>query len=204
MEEMLAQLKGRDSALDGIIERIAFPQIKNTHDVFEDLSSCILDMRIHYAPSRAAFRYPRLKQLIKGARITPDLILRMPDEVLLPLKLSQQKHESLRLWATKWKDEALAELDWFSMTDAEVAKTLDGIKGMSSWTTQVILLFTLERPDIFPVGDYQLKKAFSEVYHLEENKALVPKMTKIAEAWRPYRSLGCRYLWKWRSSGVAL
>ena len=72
----------------------------------------------------------------------------------------------------------------------------------------MILLFTLERHDIFPTGDYQLKKAMCEAYHLEENKSLEGKMEAIASKWSPYRGVACRYLWRWRvtakKSGITL
>ena len=155
-------------------------------------------MRIHYAPSNAAFRYPKLKRYIDQQRLTPSLFLERKEELTAHLKLSHQKIDSLVAWSSKWNDEALGSIDWGSLADEEVVHHLTGIKGVSAWSRQMILLFTLEREDVFPEDDYQLRKAFCECYGLAEDRKLPQSMLKISQSWRPYRSLGCRYLWRWR------
>ena len=183
-----------------IIHRIPEPLYANTHNVFEDLASCVLDMRIHYAGSKAAFRYKRFKRLMNDAPLAPDSLGTMPREVLTELKLSRQKHETLELLGAFWRAERLDEVEWTGLTDAEVLDRLAGVKGIGEWTVQMILIFTLERPDILPMTDYQFRKAMCELYHLPEDKQLTPRIAELAEAWSPYRSLAVRYLWRWREA----
>lgn len=197
-KEILEQLKNRDHSLVPLLDSTGFPHYKNTHDVFEDVCSCILDMRIHYTPTGPAFRYPRLKKLLNGGSITPELILDFPDEILLPLKLSHQKLESLKICAKKWVEESLGQLNWVRLSDEEVLSYLQGIKGVGDWTKQMILMFTLKRSDIFPKGDYQLTKAMCEYYGLEEKKGIQEELEQIASNWTPYRSVVVRCFWKWR------
>ena len=84
------------------------------------------------------------------------------------------------------------------MEDDEVVKCLTQIKGVGEWTAQIILLFSLRRPDIFPSGDFGVQSAMKKRYKLkQEKKELIKKMKKIAEAWRPHRSIVSRYLWLW-------
>ena len=188
----------KDSILRDVLDVTPFPEYINTGDLFEDLASCILDMRIHYAGSNAAFRYKRLKGMIDGEPITPDLILDMPPVIEAALKLSRQKKESLELLAKRWLEEWHA-VDWSNMSDEEVSELLQTVKGIGKWSIQMILMFTLERPDLFPNGDYQLRKAMCEVYSLDEDdKALSDQLEEIASGWAPYRSVAVRYLWKWR------
>lgn len=196
--DALEELKAKDLKLAQVIEQVGDVSFNNTHNVFEDLVSCILDMRIHYTPTAPAFRYPRLKKLLNGAPIVPTSIEEMPAEMLAELKMSHQKDESLKLWVTKWKEKQLDLIDWRSLTDEEVSKKLHGVKGIGGWTKQMILLFTLERPDIFPLGDYQLTKAMCEIYELNEDRNIKWKLENIAERWRPNRSLAVRFLWRWR------
>jgi DNA-3-methyladenine glycosylase II len=65
----------------------------------------------------------------------------------------------------------------------------------------MILMFNLQRPDVFPVDDLGIQQAMKMLYQLEvEGKELRAEMVKIAENWRPYRTLACRYLWKWKDT----
>ncbi len=196
--EARESLRQADPVLRGIIDSIEFPSYPNTHDVFEDLCSCILDMRIHYAGSNAAFRYKRLKKLMQGAAITPDFVLTNDPDYWGPLKLSRQKAESLKLWAEYWMEHGLDQVDWDAISNEEVHDLLEPVKGVSRWTVLMILLFTLERPDEFPETDYQLKKAVCEVYGFEEDKKLPERMQELGDRWRPNRSLAVRCLWRWR------
>ncbi|QTN38730.1 hypothetical protein HZ996_06070 [Cryomorphaceae bacterium] len=191
-------LRETDPVLRGIIDSIDFPSFANTHDVFEDLCSCILDMRIHYAGSNAAFRYKRLKKLMQGAAITPDFVLANDPDYWGPLKLSRQKAESLKLWAEYWEELNLSQVDWNTLSNNEIYDLLEPVKGVSRWTVMMILLFTLERPDEFPETDYQLKKAVCEVYGFEEDKKLPERIRELGDRWKPNRSLAVRYLWRWR------
>jgi len=67
------------------------------------------------------------------------------------------------------------------------------IKGVGNWTAEMILMFTLRRPDIFSTGDMGLQNAMYKFYKVRKGNA--KKMLRIAEQWKPYRSLACRYLW---------
>ena len=198
LQAPLDYLCSKDEVLEGVIIRTGLPGFENTRDVFEDLVSCILDMRIHYAPTAPAFRYPLLKRLIGGRKITPQIVEDLSTKVLSELKLSHQKDETLKAWATKWRKERLDKVDWYALTDGEVFDHLNGIKGVGKWSKQMILLFTLERPDIFPESDYQLSKAMCDAYCLKEDKRLRTQMKEISNQWVPFRSLAVRCLWRWR------
>ena len=199
-EEPLSYLCRKDPQLADLIRSLGPISYSNTRNVFEDVVSCILDMRIHYAPSHAAFRYPRLKKILKGKPLQPSDVQHLSEEVLLELKLSRQKHNSLKLWADQWIDKEMDDVDWYALEDSEVREQLVQVKGVSDWTVQMVLMFTLERPDIFPVSDYQLAKSMAEVYGLGRQNPL-KAMEKTAELWRPYRSLAVMYFWQWRRSG---
>jgi len=62
-------------------------------------------------------------------------------------------------------------------------------------------MFVLKRPDVFPVDDLGIRQAMIRLYEVElEGKAQYQKLTEIAEAWRPYRTYACRYLWRWKDA----
>jgi len=154
------RLAQSDARLAQLIQEVSFPDYANTYDVFEDVVSCILDMRIHYAGSRAAFRYKRLKEhLSPGTPIDPELFLVRGPHIRQVLKLSYQKYDSLLAWSRHWLESDLGSLNWLLMSAEDVSELLLPVKGIGEWSVQMILLFTLEHPDIFPIGDYQLRKA---------------------------------------------
>ena len=69
------------------------------------------------------------------------------------------------------------------------------VKGVGLWTAQMFLMFQLERPDVLPTGDLGIRNAIQRAYALGEPPG-VEQMEQIAEPWRPYRTLACRFLWR--------
>lgn len=91
--------------------------------------------------------------------------------------------------------EALAQ-----KTDEEIIKFLTQIKGVGKWTVQMILMFSMDRLDVFPVDDLGVQTKMKLVYQLtEEKKELRNKLIAIAESWKPYRSLASKHLWKYQA-----
>ena len=80
------------------------------------------------------------------------------------------------------------------MRDEEVIEHLVQVKGIGPWTAQMILMFSLDRPDVLPLNDLGIQKAFEKLYKVKMGNQ--NKMIKIAEKWKPYRTIACRYLWK--------
>jgi DNA-3-methyladenine glycosylase II len=84
-----------------------------------------------------------------------------------------------------------------SLDDESLIKHLTQIKGVGRWTAEMILMFTLARPDVFPLDDLGIQNAIKKHYGLNQTgKALQQEMVRIAEGWRPYRTLASRYLWQ--------
>jgi DNA-3-methyladenine glycosylase II len=71
---------------------------------------------------------------------------------------------------------------------------LIAVKGLGQWSIDMFLMFHLERPDVLPVGDLGIRVAFQRLYGLDERPGPA-EMERIAEPWRPYRTLASRYLW---------
>ena len=80
------------------------------------------------------------------------------------------------------------------MTDTEIIKQLTNIKGIGRWTTEMFLIFTLRRSDVFPVTDLGVQKGFQVFYSLDELPS-IDLMNEKAEKWRPYRTIVTLYLW---------
>lgn len=143
----------------------------------------------------AATIYGRLTDLYGGHTPTPQEILETDPDQLRAVGLSRAKAAYLRDLAEHIVDGELPVDRLAEMPDAQVIELLTAIKGLGRWTVDMFLMFHLGRPDVLPVGDLGIRKAFQVQYELKE----LPKaaeMEQIAEAWRPHRTLASLYLWE--------
>jgi DNA-3-methyladenine glycosylase II len=139
--------------------------------------------------------YERLTGLFGGRTPTPRELLDGDPELLRTAGLSRAKVAYLRDLAEKVEDgdlelERLAELP-----DEEVASQLIEVKGLGRWTVDMFLIFHLGRPDVLPVGDLGIRRATQLAYGLDELPDAAT-LERIAEPWRPHRSLASLYLWR--------
>lgn len=82
-------------------------------------------------------------------------------------------------------------------TDEQIIDYLSQIKGVGRWTGQMILMFPMDRPDVFPVDDLGIQNSMKQLYNIEmEKKELKNKLLDIASQWSPYKTLASKYLWK--------
>jgi DNA-3-methyladenine glycosylase II len=126
-----------------------------------------------------------------------ELVLTQPEESLRAVGLSYQKIGYLRNVAAFAREGQLDYQVISGMPDEDLIRHLVQIKGVGRWTAEMMLMFTLVRPDVFPVDDLGIQNAMKKQYQLSQTgKSLMAEMTRIAETWRPYRTLACRYLWQ--------
>jgi len=135
----------------------------------------------------------RFSALFEGGA-TPAAVVRVPDEQLRAVGLSGQKVKYVRDLCARILDGSL-KLDTLTLlTDDEVVAALTSVKGIGRWTAEMFLMFRLHRPDVLPVGDLGIVKAVQRAYRLR-TLPTPARLTKLGEAWRPYRSVACWYLW---------
>ena len=116
------------------------------------------------------------------------------DDQLRAVGLSPQKLRYMRDLCVRVADGSLSLHALESRPDEEVIEALTSVKGIGRWTAEMFLIFRLHRPDVLPVDDLGIVKAVQRAYRLR----LAPtpeRLTRIGEAWRPYRSVACWYLW---------
>jgi len=86
------------------------------------------------------------------------------------------------------------------MSNEDIIEYLTQIKGVGRWTTEMLLMFTLKREDVFAVDDLGIQMAMVGLYGLDNSnkKKLKAEMMAIAAQWSPYRTYACMYLWRWK------
>jgi DNA-3-methyladenine glycosylase II len=134
--------------------------------------------------------YPRRKYL------SPKLILRTPDETLRAAGLSRSKIAALKDLAAKTMDGTVPPAGALvRMSDEEIIERLVSVRGIGRWTVEMLLLFDLGRPDVWPVHDYGVRKGFAKTFG--RRKLPTPgQLMKLGEKWRPYRSVAAWYFWR--------
>jgi 3-methyladenine DNA glycosylase/8-oxoguanine DNA glycosylase len=81
------------------------------------------------------------------------------------------------------------------MSDEEIIERLTQVRGIGRWTVEMLLLFDLGRPDVWPVGDYGVQKGFAKTFG--KRKLPNPKqLMKLGDKWRPHRSVAAWYFWR--------
>jgi DNA-3-methyladenine glycosylase II len=118
-----------------------------------------------------------------------------PDELRAAAGLSHAKVRYLRSLAEHVLDGTLELEKLDALDDQTVIAELTAVKGIGAWSAQMFLMFHLQRPDVLPVGDLGIRRAFMLRYGLSELPD-PPMMERIAEPWRPYRTIACRFLWR--------
>jgi DNA-3-methyladenine glycosylase II len=109
--------------------------------------------------------------------------------------LSKQKSAYLKDLAAKTASGLLDFSRLPQLPDEEVIEHLTQVKGIGVWTAHMFLIFSLQRPNVLPTGDYGVQMALKK--HYKKRKLPKPKdMEKIARAWEPYRSIACWYMWR--------
>jgi DNA-3-methyladenine glycosylase II len=164
------------------------------HDHYGALVRSITGQQLSVLAARAI--YGRLTARFGGRAPTPEEILAEdPDELRAAAGLSRAKVSYLRSLAEHVASGELELERMEELSDEEVIAELVAVKGLGLWTAQMFLMFHLERPDVLPTGDLGIRRAMQQTYELPELPQAEP-MERIAEPWRPYRTLACRYLWR--------
>src|ERR1700719_2491325 len=134
--------------------------------------------------------YPRRKYL------DPRHVLETPDEKLRGAGLSRSKAAAIKDLAARTIDGTVPSARVLAkMSDEEIIARLTTVRGIGRWTVEMLLLFDLGRPDVWPVDDYGVRKGFAKTF----GKRKLPKpkqLMKLGEKWRPHRSVAAWYFWR--------
>ena len=126
---------------------------------------------------------------------TPVDVINTDHEKLRSVGLSNSKAQYIKNIAHAFLDNPDTYESLEKMDDHDIIDTLISIKGVGPWTAQMFLMFTLNRPDVFPVTDLGVQKGFQHYYKLSEMPTL-GQMLKKSKKWAPYRTVVSLYFWR--------
>ena len=168
-------------------------------DVYERLLRAICGQQL--SVKAASTIWGRVQAHFGDSVPPPAELLDVETDTLRSLGLSRQKASYLHHVAAFFVEHPTDKAHWQTQSDEEVLRALTSIKGVGVWTVEMLLIFTLHRPDVLPLGDLGVQQGMALLYDLPETgKELKRRMTEIAEAWRPYRSFASRSIWRYKDA----
>ena len=162
---------------------------------FEALAESIAYQQL--SGKAAATIWKRVRALYPKRRLLdPKLVLKTPDRKLRAAGLSRSKVAALKDLAAKTIDGTVPSARMLAkMTDEEIIERLITVRGIGRWTVEMLLLFDLARPDVWPIHDYGVQKGFAKTFG--RRKLPKPKqLMKLGEKFRPHRSVAAWYFWR--------
>lgn len=197
MQAKIRQHLSKDPLLKKVLSAVELQEYNPETTVYGSLLRSIISQQL--SVKAAATIYGRFVDLFESKTPDPKLVIKKSVEELRAVGLSKQKAGYMHNIATFAQQNDLEKIDWNTYTDEEIITFLTQIKGVGVWTVQMILMFTLQRPDVLPTADLGIQQAIQQLYGLEETgKALITKMKVIAAPWSPYQTTACLYLWRWK------
>ena len=186
----------RDPVLAQAIKRIGVCRMaeRQRKDHLTALVGAIVSQQL--STKAAATIFGRFAALFPDNQIPEAAaIAAITEEQLRTVGFSGQKITYLRDLCARIIDGRL-DLDALDgLPDEEVVERLVAVRGFGRWTAEMFLMFRLHRPDVLPVGDLGILTAIQRLYRLRK-RPKPERVRKIGEAWRPYRSVACWYLWQ--------
>ena len=182
------ELSAKDNILSELIEQYDDLELISRGDLFYTLIRSIIGQQI--SVKAASTVWSRLSE--KVGEIIPENILSQSTDELRNCGLSGKKVEYIRGISESWND--YSNYEWEKMDDEEIVKKLIQLRGVGRWTAEMILIFTLLRPDIFPIGDIGMIRGIEKTYNSGE-KMSMDEIYEISEKWKPWRTVACCYMW---------
>jgi DNA-3-methyladenine glycosylase II len=173
-------------------------KLKKRKIVYLDL--CVSIMSQQLSTKVAAVIHKRFLNLYPTAAPTPEAILATPLEMLRRIGLSNAKTNYVHNVARFAIEKGIDHKTLSKLTDEEVTQYLTQIKGVGRWTSEMMLMFTLAREDVFAADDLGIQNAMVKLYRLDktDKKKLKEEMLRISKKWSPYRTYACIHLWHWK------
>ena len=184
-------LARRDPVMAGIVRAHPKVFLVPRGEPFFTLARAIVGQQISVKAAQSVWE--RLRACV--GEVTPQNVLLRERPQLRACGLSDRKTEYIADLAQHFADGRIHVHRWPQMGDEEIIAELVEVRGIGRWTAEMFLIFNLLRPDVFPLDDLGLQKGIQRAY-FNGRKVSVRTMTRLGEAWRPWRSVATWYLWR--------
>lgn len=170
-----------------IVNLYGYPIIPKRPEGFETLVLLILEQQVSIDSAKATFL--KLKNGVKN--IQPIILVQLPDEQFRGYGVSRQKTKYIKCLSEAIIEKQIVLESFTNKTAQEIREELIKIKGIGNWTIDVYLMFSLQAPDIIPLGDIAVVNTIKELFDIHDKT----EMDIYAQKWIPYRSAATYLLW---------
>lgn len=195
-DEAVSALRASDAQMADLITRVGPFELVLTDEwsPFQALVRSVIFQQISTHAGRAI--QGRLFSLYDDSAPEPDAVLQTTPEELRAVGLSQAKEKTIRNLAVHAADGTLPDRAAMEkLTDEEIIETLTLHRGIGIWTAQMLLIFNLGRPDVWPVTDLGIRRGYKIAYDLDE-LPMPSELRASGDRWKPFRSIASWYLWR--------
>ncbi|ASU32700.1 DNA-3-methyladenine glycosylase family protein [Mucilaginibacter xinganensis] len=183
-------LAAADPDLAAIIRAHSYPPFWWRPNTFETLVHIILEQQVSLASALSALK--KLKERLQ--ELTPARLLLLTGEEMRACYVSRQKSGYIKYLAEALLSGQLRLAEMEELPDEQVRAKLVALKGIGNWTADVYLMFVLQHPDIFPIGDLAAVNALKKIKNLPATVTREQIMA-ITMQWQPYRTIAAMLLW---------
>lgn len=193
VESALKHLREQDKVLRKVIATAGDFTLKPKRDRFAMLVQSIISQQISTSAATSIRR--RLMELLAPEKVSAAALLKYSPEQLREAGVSPQKAGYI-LDLCRCVTDGTVKLNQIGrLTDEKVIEELTKIRGIGVWTAQMFLMFSLGRPDVFPVGDLGIRNGIGKMYGFDERPSEA-ECLEIASRWAPYRTIASWYCWR--------
>jgi DNA-3-methyladenine glycosylase II len=186
MQEAITFLIKKDAVFKNLHQQYGSFFIPTRPPGFVTLCKLILEQQVSIDSAKACFQ--KIENLL--GEVSPETIIQCADEDLKSCGVSRQKILYLKTLSKAVSEEL--DLESFAAKSAdEVRNELIKIKGIGNWTIDVYLMFSLQLPDIIPLGDIAVVNTIKELYDIHTKE----EMEQLSQNWKPYRTMATFMLW---------
>jgi DNA-3-methyladenine glycosylase II len=197
-EEIIKKHLSKDKKLAPLIKKIDFPKTQLNENLYASIIEAIISQQLSVAAARTI--HGRFLALFKNKIPTYKALIAADIELLRSAGISNQKAGYLKNIAHFGMSNSPNYHDLKDYDDEDLINYLTQIKGVGRWTVEMILMFNFNRLNIFPLDDIGIQNAIKKLYEIDATgKPLKIKMVEISDLWQPYRSIACKYLWRWKT-----
>lgn len=185
-------LMKKDKVMKKIIKKYSDKNLTTRRDVFFSLCKSIIGQQISVAAANSVFS--KFKLTCKG-KINPKNVNLITASKLKKCGLSRQKAKGIKELSKKFLNKSFNPKLINNMSDEEAIEYLSSLRQIGKWSAEMILLFTYNRSNIWPIQDIGLLRAISNNY---KKKYFPPKsfVNKLNIKFSPYCSVATWYLWR--------
>lgn len=188
-EDELNYLRGRDPKLGGLFDEFGIIRRESFGTPFSALVNSIAGQQISSRAQEAVVK--KLKLLLK--RVSPESVLKADLQELRACGLRERKALAICDSARLFKDLKLTRPRLKAMEDSEIVETLSSVKGVGAWTAEMLMIFSLDKPDVLSYADFGIRKGLARLHNMEK----IDKKTfeKFRALYSPFGSVASLYLW---------